>query len=212
MHTSKNDEKNRRLMRVYERSESVVFHRTKEQHGQLSNMAGGFPLTVNSLHVASSEALYQACRFPHLPDVQRRIIGQNNALFAKRIGRPYKDDTRPDWISVRARVMRWCLRVKLAQHRDTFGHVLIKTGDSPIVEQSSKDAYWGAIPREDGKLKGHNVLGRLLMELRQEVQECGIDKFDTVAPAEISNFLLLGEPIALVRATDQVTPQHAFRV
>ena len=37
----------------------------------LSNMAGGFPLVVNDIRIRTSEALYQACRFPHMPDVQQ---------------------------------------------------------------------------------------------------------------------------------------------
>jgi len=38
---------------------------TKEAFGGLSNMAGGYGLQVNGIHIPSSEALYQACRFPH---------------------------------------------------------------------------------------------------------------------------------------------------
>ncbi len=61
-------------VRTYNRNESVVFSKTHEPFGGLSNMAGGFPLKVNGLRILTSEALYQACRFPHKPDVQRLII------------------------------------------------------------------------------------------------------------------------------------------
>ena len=53
--------------------------------------------------------------------------------------------------------MRWCLRVKLAENWRSFGDLLLATGDRPIVEESKKDTFWGARPREDGALVGQNV-------------------------------------------------------
>src|SRR5262245_37505283 len=103
-------------MREYDRASAVVFLKTKEAFGGLSNMAGGFPLRVNGVRVSTSEALYQACRFPHLPAVQRLIIEQNSPMTAKMKGKPYRGESRPDWDRVRVTIMRWCLRVKLAQN------------------------------------------------------------------------------------------------
>jgi type I restriction enzyme, S subunit len=42
-----------------------------------------FPLHVQRTRIHTSEALYQACRFPHLPEVQRLIIGQASPMTAK---------------------------------------------------------------------------------------------------------------------------------
>ena len=67
-----NQDKNQ--LRTYRRADSAVFLKTKEKYGGLSNMAGGFPLVVNDIKIRTSEALYQAYRFPHIPDVQRLII------------------------------------------------------------------------------------------------------------------------------------------
>ena len=64
--------------RTYERQLTVVFRKTQEEFGGLSNMAAGFPLRVNGADIPTSEALYQACRFPHLPDVQRLIVAQKS--------------------------------------------------------------------------------------------------------------------------------------
>ena len=93
--------------------------------------------------------------------------------------------------------MRWCLRVKLAQNWDSFGRLLLSTGDSPIVEDSRKDAFWGA-KRADEGLIGTNALGRLLMELREELKEPDQDRLKVVEPPPIPNFLLYGQPIAQV--------------
>ena len=58
----------------YPRQGSVVFLRVNEANGELSNMNGKFPLRVNGIEIRTSEALYQACRFPGYPEVQRLII------------------------------------------------------------------------------------------------------------------------------------------
>lgn len=96
--------------------------------------------------------------------------------------------------------MRWCLRVKLAQHYDEFGRLLLATKDYPIVEQSRRDDYWGAkvIGATDETLVGQNVLGRLLMELREQLKSDAEGSLKMVLPPNISNFLLLGEPIETV--------------
>jgi type I restriction enzyme S subunit len=187
-------------VRTYNRNESVVFWKTNEPFGGLSNMAGGFPLKVNGLRIPTSEALYQACRFPHKPDVQRLIIEQASPMTAKMKSKPYRSDSRPDWEQVRVKIMRWCLRVKLVQNWQKFSKLLLETGDRPIVEQSRKDDFWGAKPVGDQTLVGMNVLGRLLMELREEVRRGGRAAFLRVEPLAIPNFLLLGKPIQPVIA------------
>ena len=91
--------------------------------------------------------------------------------------------------------MKWCLRVKLAQNWERFGELFRSTGDKPVVEESRKDDFWGAKRSENGTLVGMNVLGRLLMELRQELTSPNSESLGSVAVPAIPNFLLLGEPI-----------------
>jgi len=190
-------------VRIYNRNECVVFWKTDEPFGGLSNMAGGFPLQVNGIRILTSEALYQACRFPHKPDVQRLIIEQASPMTAKMKSKPYRSDSRPDWDQVRVKIMRWCLRVKLVQNWQKFSKLLLETGDRPIVEQSRKDDFWGAKPVDDQTLVGMNILGRLLMELREEVRRGGRAVFLRVEPLAIPDFLLLGKPIQPVIAESE---------
>ena len=190
------------ILHTYHRADVVVVHKTKESFGGLSNMASGFPIQVNGIRILTTEALYQACRFPHLPDVQREIIGQHSPMTAKMKSKPHRKDSRPDWEQVRFKVMRWCLRVKLAQHYEEFGRLLLATKDRPIVEQSRKDDYWGAkaVGGADETLIGQNVLGRLLMELRELRKNDTVGALKTVPPLGIPDFLLLGKPIETVTA------------
>src|ERR1043166_5319684 len=150
-------------VRTYYPDSSAVFLKTNERFGGLSNMAPGFPLVVNGVLIRTSEALYQACRFPSRPDVQQQIIDEPSPMTAKMRSKPFREDTRPDWDALRVKIMRWCLRVKLAQNWSTFGKVLLSTGEMPIVEKKvRRNDFWGATEMSDSTLVGMNVLGRLL--------------------------------------------------
>jgi ribA/ribD-fused uncharacterized protein len=195
---SSSDRRHAEQVRAYDRTGSVVFLKTDEPFGGLSNMAGGFPLWVNGVRIRTSEALYQACRFPHRPEVQALIIEQKSPMTAKMKSKPYRHDSRPDWDQVRVKIMRWCMRVKLAQNWSAFSELLLETGDRPIVEESRKDTFWGAKATDDGTLVGMNVLGRLLMELREAVRVEGRDSLTSVQPVAIPDFLLGGRPIGIV--------------
>jgi len=190
---------NKNNERIYNRQQSIVFLKTKERFGGLSNMAGGYPLRVNDIDVLTSEALYQACRFPHLPEVQSTIIAQKSPMAAKMKSKSYRRDSRDDWNQINVKVMRWCLRVKLAQNWDKFGKLLRETGDMPIVEESKRDSFWGAKPIDENTLVGTNVLGRLLMELRSEYLKQDNKHLLIVNPPEIENFLLDNKKIGIVR-------------
>lgn len=195
-------------IRTYSRSNCAVFKKTKEEYGGLSNMSGGFPVKVNSISIRTSEALYQACRFPHLPEIQRLIIDEKSPMAAKMKGKPYRVDSRSDWDQVRVKIMRWCLRVKLACNWFDFGSLLHATGNKPIVEESRRDRFWGAVTDREGTLVGNNVLGRLLMELREELKSEDITNLEIVKQPKINDFLLFDEPISEIYADQEVKPTH----
>ena len=153
-------------------------------------MAGGFPLKNNETDIRSTEALYQACRFPNHPEVQKEIINATSPLVAKWIAKKYVSSCgRKDWDHVREGIMLWCLRNKLLQHFELFGGILESTGDKQIVEQSRRDTFWGAIPVDAHNLKGRNKLGRMLMVLRTEYRK---NTSIHVLPPKIPNMRLLG--------------------
>jgi type I restriction enzyme S subunit len=185
--------------RIYRRSECITFLKTTEQFGGLSNMAGGYPLLVNNISVFTSEALYQACRFPHKSDLQKLIISQKSPMTAKMKSKPYRKDSRSDWDEIRVQVMWWCLRVKLAQHWDRFGELLLSTGDRSIVEESHRDEFWGAKPIDADVLVGFNVLGQLLTHLRERLKSPNAEKLKVVFPLSLPQFFLMDKPIELIK-------------
>ncbi len=207
-------------VRIYDPAKSAVFLKTNERFGGLSNMAPGFAVVVNGVRIRTSEALYQACRFPHLPHVQRLIISEHSPMTAKMRGKPYASQTRPDWDRVRVGLMRWCLRVKLNQNPSKFSSLLRSTGDLPIVEKKTRRSdFWGAKLADDGSLVGMNVLGRLLMELRAELEAKGIEAFDEIPPPNIEGLFLYDRRIGVIRrpikedgdADTSLFSSHPFR-
>lgn len=190
------------LIRIYQAKDVVRFRKTSEEFGGLSNMAPGFPLFVLGHRIRTSEALYQACRFPHMPEVQQMILNEVSPMTAKMRSKPYRKDSRADWDDVRVKVMKWCLRVKLAHNWHKFSELLLSTEDRPIVEDSRKDSYWGATPQIDNTLNGQNVLGRLLMDLRKKLRD-DPEALYSVRPLQIQDFCLFGQPIPLVTSPRQ---------
>ena len=178
---------------VFNANECCVFNKTKEIYGGLSNMAGGFPIVVHGIEIRTSEALFQMCRFPHMPDLQVKIQSAKSPLVAKWVSRPFINESRPDWDEVKIEIMRWCLQVKLAHNFLKFGEILESTGSKPIVEDSKKNDYWGALRYKEDKilLLGSNVLGQLLVELRQFYFQSKDSQYIEVRPLDILNFKLM---------------------
>jgi type I restriction enzyme S subunit len=186
---------------IYDQRESLVFRRVTESFGDLSNMALGYPILINGIRIASSEALYQACRFPHLTDVQRVVLSEQDPLKAKLLSRTHSEHSRHDWEVVRVKIMRWCLQMKLANNWERFGDLLLSTRERIIVEYSKNDEFWGAKLYREHTLRGSNMLGRLLMELRQEMQERKPGEVWRFAPPDIPEFLLLGSHVGSIEVS-----------
>ena len=185
-------------MNTYVRNECVVFRKVADKFGGLHNMAGGYPILLGNCKVASSEALYQAAKFPHDPPTQELIFSQKSPMWAKRCIADTVAAPREDWEEVKLRVMWWCLCAKLFCNQQ-FGELLLRTQDNAIVEDSWKDPYWGAIPSTGGSLVGHNHLGRLLVRLRRSLVENAPQCLQELAPPAISNFTFsgMGTPVVL---------------
>ncbi|EEJ5117841.1 NADAR family protein [Salmonella enterica] len=189
-------------LREYNQYDSVVFRKTTERWGGLSNMARGYPIVVNGIKIQSSETLYQAMRFTAHPEIQKEILSQNNPMYGKRISRKYHSLTRTYWDQERVAIMKWAVCVKLCQNWEKFSTLLLSTGDKPIVEYSEKDQFWGAKSIGNHTYSGMNVLGRILMLLRDTCEHRGQQAFTVIPPPKLVDFYMFGEPIQNVIAPD----------
>ena len=158
-------------MRIYARNQVCSFRLTRAAWGAFSNFQPlAVPIAAGPWTFATSEHAYQACKFPARPDVQQRIAEAPTAREAAAIGRTPGLGIDPGWNAQRVDVMRWVLRMKREANRAEIDAVLAATGNRPIVEVSTRDPWWGARPVAD-RYEGRNVLGRLWMELRQQLRD-----------------------------------------
>jgi ribA/ribD-fused uncharacterized protein len=86
-------------------------------------------------------------------------------MQAARLGRDRKQKLRRDWESVKVGVMRVAVVAKFIQHEE-LRTLLLGTGDAKLVEHTENDSYWG----DGGDGSGKNMLGRILMEVREQLR------------------------------------------
>jgi len=156
--------------RVWEEEDNAVFCRAADPWGCYGNMAGGYGFTdpETGLFWRSSEAWYQAQRFPADAELQEAIRDAANGFLAKKVAHARVSESRADWLNVNIALMARAIELKCTNAR--FADELLASGDRDIVELSSRDAFWGAKPIGGGRLKGANVLGQLLMRQRGKLR------------------------------------------
>lgn len=98
-----------------------------------------------------------------LPHERQAVLACQTPGQAKRLGRTLT--LRPDWDRVKISIMLDLVRQKFAQ--DPLRRQLLDTGQAEIVEDNAwGDRFWGVCRGE-----GQNWLGRLIMQVRDELRE-----------------------------------------
>lgn len=151
-------------IRSRRKDDVAYFCKVADPLGSLSNMHNRQPIEVDGVVWKSSEALFQALRFPHNPELQEAIRNESNAYTAKLLAHEHKSETRADWNEVNEQAMAWVVTLKKDQSA-LFRSDLESTTGRDIVELSVKDEFWGAKPKGD-QLVGRDVLGNILTQLR----------------------------------------------
>ena len=134
---------------------------------ELSNLYPS-PFTLDGKIWPSVEHYFQSQKFPSNPDYQEQIRTAKTPLNAKTLGGSSTVPVRADWDTVQEDIMRKALNAKFTQN-PVLKSVLLSTGDTPLQDASSTDAYWG-IGRTK---KGKNRRGILLIELRSSLRAEG---------------------------------------
>jgi ribA/ribD-fused uncharacterized protein len=83
---------------------------------------------------------------------------------AKQRGREIPN--RPDWENIKVTIMRICLRLKFAPGSE-LSEWLSDTQNLILVEEAPWDEFWGSGREGNGK----NILGVLLMEIREDLRQ-----------------------------------------
>jgi ribA/ribD-fused uncharacterized protein len=141
----------------------INFYSTKDAYGCFSNFSA-HPFTLKEKIWKTSEHYFQAQKFAGTEhEEELRLI--DSPMVAARMGRSRQRPLRKDWEAVKDQIMREALRAKFTQHKD-LKRILLETGDATLVEHTANDNYWA----DGGDGSGLNMLGKLLMELREELK------------------------------------------
>jgi len=126
----------------------------------LSNFVDA-PVQLDGFWYDSVEHAYQAAKT--LSEVEREVVRKmDKPGDVKRFGK--KLTLRPDWESIKLGIMLDLLRQKFSD--PTFKRCLLETGDQELIEGNKwHDTFWGVC---NGV--GENHLGKLLMQVREELK------------------------------------------
>ena len=122
------------------------------------------PLWYNGKLWPTVEHAFQAAKVD--PETAEKIHKAETPGEAKRLGR--KGKMRPDWDTIRFKVMEECLMRKFLCNPDLL-QKLMDTGDEELIEGNTwHDNIWGDCGCSKCQNKpGQNMLGKTLMNIRQ---------------------------------------------
>lgn len=143
----------------------ILFYEHDKPYAEFSNFAA-FPIVIDGLTWPTTEHYFQGAKFNDA-ELQKKVREAATPGKAFQLGRNpgYASKLRQDWDTYRMEAMMTAIRAKFTQH-EVLKKLLLETGDAEIVENSPKDAFWGIGKEGNGK----NHLGRLLMQLREEIR------------------------------------------
>lgn len=153
----------------YPADKTAAFCEVAGKWGIFSNFAST-PISVNGVEFYCAESLFQVMKFsdPEAQKVIHGLKGQGLKMKAKHFEKTV--GVRSDWGEIIVDVLKFCLMKKYEQSQ-AFREELERSKGLFIVEDQSRftksaDTY-GAKLSDDGKeYSGPNLMGRLLMELR----------------------------------------------
>ena len=160
---------------VYPIAQSVFFHKKTDEHWILSNMSS-CPLEVEGIPFKSSEHLFQTLKFA-TPGSITAVYQSNNAKMTAKHYQKLGGHRREDWEQILVDVMKFCLQQKYEQclaFREeldsTQGYNIVELQDRKSDKASSRANAWG-VKSKSQNYEGPNIMGRLLMELRDGTME-----------------------------------------
>ena len=138
------------------------------------------PVVLDGETYPSIENAYQSAKTLDL--TARKPFATMSAKEAKAAGK--KAQLRQDWESVKIQYMKFLVWQKFSVHRELQAKLLL-TGDSELVEGNTwGDTFWGVCGGQ-----GENHLGKILMEVREELKKSApVDKVFTMGPNMIFVF------------------------
>ena len=150
---------------------SLWFNGVKEPNGWMGNMAP-YPIKFDGKVWRTSEALFQSMRFDD-DSVKEIIRGEKSPMGAKMKAKKNRDQMVVVPMSeLDVENMRKCVKMKFDAHPQ-LKRQLMNTKDSFIYEDignrnGERHKFWGAKKLSESEGAGNNMMGKILMDLREE--------------------------------------------
>lgn len=165
--------------------DEIRFYRASEKpYGAFSNLFRR-PIRFEGEVFPTSEHAYQAGKARKKEVKDWLMQAPSPSLLAMAAHGLYYWDIAPGWSKTKFDRMKQILLEKFSQHDDLYD-LLLSTGDKRLVETATTDnavnRLWGEV---DGK--GKNMLGILLMEVREELREMANTKNETSEARMVAN-------------------------
>jgi ribA/ribD-fused uncharacterized protein len=152
---------------TYPQKLCITIHKVKQEWGIFSNFAHT-PIVIDKVIFKNIEQLYQVMKFTDIEAVVDVYNARNPKMTAKKWEKTHR---RPDWGNMLVDAIKYCIQAKYEQCED-FRFALEKSRNYYIVEDQStfpkkNPDTWGVKLIGDNYI-GPNLLGRLLMEIRDK--------------------------------------------
>ena len=149
----------------YPAEQCVIVHKIDEEWGVFSNFSHT-TIVVDGVSFKCSETLFQLMKFKD-EDAVKEVYRSNNKRMAKHWEKTHRRD---DWGMMVVDAMKFCLMRKFEQSEDFRNELERSRGKFIVEDQTSfknkkEPDAWG-VKLKDDHYVGPNLLGRLLMELR----------------------------------------------
>lgn len=160
------------IVERYPAEQTIGFTSTTAEWGILSNFAKT-PMVVNGIEFACVEQLFHYIRLNNEEERTEYLkLIPNLGLKMKAKAFEKRGIERADWKGIAVDVMRFCLNHKY-QSSEEFRRALADSGSKYIVEDESNrkkkpDSWGAAFDVDTNEYYGKNIMGRLLMELREK--------------------------------------------
>ena len=142
---------------------AIYFYKINDKYGYFSNFLHyGFEL--DRKWWMTSERYFQAQNF-HNTEYEEMIRLLDNPMRAAEMGKNRNLLLRKDWEEMKDAVMKKAVLEKFRQNKE-IREILLSTSKERIVEKIIDDYYWGCGKESTGR----NMLGTILMEVREELQ------------------------------------------
>ncbi|WP_371801801.1 NADAR family protein [Candidatus Lokiarchaeum ossiferum] len=147
---------------------TIFFYRASGKYGFLSNLYKA-EIFFDGRNFPTSEHAYQFGKFLEPETAEWVMKAPKPHLVAIVSHGLFAWDIVPKWNLLKVKRMEEVIQAKFLQH-PKLAKKLFQTGNAELIEKSKMDNFWGNGKKGNGK----NMLGKLLMKIREEIKLRGI--------------------------------------